>query len=160
MLILRFLSPLICHESLHIPGLGAPWTDLAQCQIQDSMKNSADKHKILSKSSSADHVAPVAAQETKEGSNIMDRYLVGAAAQYSYSSFVLQQGGDLRQEEKYGKWSHSPRRGGNVSSSTSHRAGQLCFPIHSLPHSVTLLIYSFYFLNIYPESMYWHCSRC
>lgn len=122
-------------------------------------KNSDDKHKILSKSSSADHVAPVAAQETKEDSNIMDRYLVGAAAQYSYSLFVLQQEGDLRQEEKYGKWSHSPRRGGNVSSSTSPPSRTIVLS-HSLPHSVTLLIYSFYVINIYPESMYWHCSRC
>ena len=150
MLILRFLSLLICHESLHIPGLGAPWTDLAQCQIQDSMKNSADKHKILSKSSSADHVAPVAAQETKEGSNIMDRYLVGAAAQYSYSSFVLQQGGDLRQEEKYGKWSHSPRRGGNVSSSTSPPSGTTVLShslTPSLGHSTHLFILCYKYLS-------------
>ena len=137
-----------------------PCTDLVQCQIKDSMKkNRDDKHKILSKSTSADHVAPMATQETKEGSNIMDRYLVGAAAQYSYSSFVLQQGGDLRQEEKYAKWSHSPRRGGNVSSSISapRRTNVLS---HSFTHSVILLIYSFYVINIYPESMYWHCSRC
>lgn len=46
----------------------------------------------------------------------MDRYLVGAAVQYSYSLFVLLQGGDLQQEEKYGKWGHSPRREGNTSS--------------------------------------------
>lgn len=72
------------------------------------MKENDDKHKILSKSSPADHVAPMAARQAKEGLNIRDRYLVGAAVQYSYSSFVLQQGGDLRQEEKYGKWSHSP----------------------------------------------------
>lgn len=75
----------------------------------------------------------------------MDRYLVGAAVQYSYSLFVLLQGGDLQQEEKYGKWGHSPRREGNTSSNAPPWKEDKC--AFSFIHSLTLLIYSFYFIN-------------
>lgn len=41
---------------------------------------------------------------------MVDRYLVGAAVQYSYSSFVLLPGEDLQQEKrKSGQWGHLRR---------------------------------------------------
>lgn len=78
----------------------------------------------------------------------MDRYLVGAAVQYSYSLFVLLQGGDLQQEEKYGKWGHSPRGEGNTSSNAPPpEGGQMCFLIHSFAHATHLFILFYKYLS-------------
>lgn len=63
----------------------------------------------------------------------MDRYLVGAVVQYSYSLFVLLQGGDLRQEKKkYGKWGHYSWEERNILSNASQKEDKFAFSfIHS-----------------------------
>lgn len=53
---------------------------------------------------------------TTEGLHPADRYLAGAAAQCSYSLFVLLQAGGLQQEKKsYGQRDPFPPGEGNVS---------------------------------------------
>lgn len=115
------------------------------------MKKNDDKHKILSKSSPLTTWHQMAAQQAKEGSNIVgDRYLVGAAVQYSYSSFVLQQGGPGGKKRNMVSGAIPSMKGRERSSSTSPPSRTTVLS-HSLLTSHSL-IYSFYVINIYPES--------
>lgn len=144
---LMCLSPLTFNNLIPVPVLTLRYVMVSN---KGPTWKSDDTDSTLFKSSSGGHMA---AWEAEEGLHMLDMYLVGAAVQYSYSSFVLLPREDLQQEKrKSGQRGHLRREEKYLVCQMPSRR-ESYFLTHSLPHS---LINSFSLIAIYLDSSV-HC---